>query len=226
MSVASETVDWLTDSANWSGDEGIPHRLLEHVYYTGLAVGIAALVAVPLGLWIGHTGRFRNVAILVTGSMRALPTLGVLSLVAIYSGIGLTAPLVALIVLAIPPLLAGAYSGIESVDPRTVDAARAMGMTEWQVLLRVEVPLALPLLVGGVRSAVLQVVATATVAAYISLGGLGRYLIDGLAIRDYPQMLGGSVLVIGLALVLDGVFASIQHLALGERSRVEAARRT
>jgi osmoprotectant transport system permease protein len=114
-------------------------------------------------------------------------------------------------VLAIPPLLAGAYAGLESVDRQTVDAARAIGMTEWQVLGRVEVPLALPLILGGLRSAVLQVIATATVAAYVGLGGLGRYLIDGLAVRDYPQMLAGATVVVVLALLLDGGFAVLQR---------------
>jgi osmoprotectant transport system permease protein len=217
MSVLSETVDWLTDSTQWSGDDGVPHRMVEHLGYTAETVVIASVIAIPLGLWIGHTGRFRTVAVAVTGAMRALPTLGLLTYIVLMTGIGLTAPLVALVVLAIPPLLAGAYAGLESVDRQTIDAARAVGMTEWQILTKVEVPLALPLIVGGIRSATLQVVATATVAAFVSLGGLGRYIIDGQAIQDYPQMLGGSVLVVALALVLDGVFAGLQRLALGSR---------
>ena len=121
---------------------------------------------------------------------------------------------IALVVLAIPPLLAGAYAGVESVDARTVDAARALGMTEWQVLSRVEVPIALPLILGGVRSAVLQVVATATIAAYVGLGGLGTYLIEGIAIRNYPETLSGSLIVVLLALVLDGAFAAVQRVAV------------
>jgi osmoprotectant transport system permease protein len=149
--------------------------------------------------------------------MRALPTLGLLTAIALYLGIGLTAPLVALVILAVPPLLAGAYAGLESVDRQTIDAARAMGMTEWQILTRVEVPLALPIIVGGIRSSVLQVVATATVAAYVGLGGLGRYLIDGQAVSDYAQMAAGSVLVIALALALDATFAALQGLALRRR---------
>ncbi len=121
-------------------------------------------------------------------------------------------------ILAIPPLLAGAYSGLEAVDRQTIDAARAMGMTELQILTRVEIPLALPLLVGGVRSAVLQVVATATVGAFIGLGGLGRYIIDGQAFQDYPQMVSGSILVIVLALALDAVFVGLQKIAQGGRA--------
>lgn len=226
MSVLSEATDWLTDPAHWSGDDGIPHRLVQHVGYTGLTVVIAAAIAIPLGLWIGHTGRLRGFAVALTGAMRALPTLGVLTYVVLISGIGLTPPIVALVLLAIPPLLAGAYAGLEAVDRKTIDAARAIGMTEWQVLGKVEIPLALPLIVGGIRSATLQVVATATVAAYVGLGGLGRYLIDGLALRDYPRMLAGSILVIALALILDGVFVLLQKIAVGGRASVESSSRT
>jgi osmoprotectant transport system permease protein len=213
MSVYQEAWDWFATGTNWHGQDGVPHRFTEHLGYTALTVTIAAAVAVPLGLWIGHTGRLRGLAIALTGALRALPTLGLLTLVVLWRGIGLTPPITALVVLAIPPLLAGAYAGVESVDRRTVDAARGMGMTEWQVLTRVEVPLGLPLLLGGLRSAVLQVVATATVAAYIGLGGLGRYVIDGVQIRDYPQILAGSLIVVVLALVLDGAFALLQRLA-------------
>jgi osmoprotectant transport system permease protein len=218
MSIVNDTIDWFSDGSHWSGDDGVPNRLVEHLGYTALTVGIAAAVAIPIGLWIGHTGRLRGIAVALTGAMRALPTLGLLTWFVLISGIGLTAPIFALVVLAIPPLLAGAYSGLEAVDRQTIDAARAIGMTEWQILARVEIPLALPLIVGGIRSAVLQVVATATVAAYVGLGGLGRYLIDGQALSDYPQMVSGSILVIVLALALDGVFVGLQKIAVGGRA--------
>ncbi len=220
MSIVDETIDWFGDSANWAGTDGVPNRLLEHLGYSTLTVGIAAVIAVPLGLWIGHTGRMRGIAIGITGALRALPTLGLLTWFVLITGIGLTAPITALAILAVPPLLAGTYSGLESVERDTIDAARAMGMTEWQILGRVEIPLALPLIVGGIRSAVLQVVATATVAAYVGLGGLGRYLIDGQALSDYPQMVSGSILVIGLALALDAVFVGLQKIAVGGRAPV------
>lgn len=218
MSVVSDTADWLLDGEHWTGDRGIPTRVVEHLGYTGLTIAVAAVVAVPLGLYIGHTGRLRTLAIGVTGALRALPTLGLITWFTLLLGLGLTAPVLALVLLAIPPLLAGVYSGVESVDPQTVDAARAQGMTEWQVLTKVELPLALPLVIGGFRSSTLQVVATATVAAFVSLGGLGRYIIDGQAVRDYPQMVGGSVVVVVLALVLDGLFALAQGAA-GRRAR-------
>lgn len=213
MSVATEAVDWLADGASWTGDRGIPSRVVEHLGYTGLTLAVAAVIAVPLGLYIGHTGRLRSLAIGVTGALRALPTLGILTLLTLLLGIGLGAPILALTVLAVPPLLAGVYSGIESVDPQTVDAARAQGMTEWQVLTTVEVPLGLPLVIGGFRTATLQVVATATIAAYVSLGGLGRFIFDGQAVRDYPQMVGGSVVVVALALLLDALLAVVQGVA-------------
>lgn len=221
MSVVSDTLDWLTASANHTGSDAITARMIEHLTYTAETIAIAGAVAIPIGLWIGHTGRLRSVAVSITGAMRALPTLGLLTALALVVGIGLTAPLIALVVLAIPPLLAGAYSGIESVDRQTVDAARAMGMTEMQIVRKVEIPLALPIIVGGIRSSVLQVVATATVAAFVGLGGLGRYIIDGQAVSDYPQMAGGSVLVVILALVLDGVFAGLQALATGRRPHTQ-----
>lgn len=223
MSIASETVDWFTNSDNWSGDFGVPNRLVEHIEYTAITVLIASAIALPIGLWIGHTGRLRGVAVVSSGALRALPTLGVVTYLGLFTGIDLTATIVALVVLAIPPLLAGAYSGVESVDRQTIDAARAMGMTEWQILRQVEVPLGLPIIVGGIRSATLQVVATATVAAYVGTGGLGRFLIDGLAIRDTPQVVAGSIIVIVLALVLDAVFATLQRIATRGPSALEPA---
>jgi len=213
MSLLEEALHWFTDPAQWSGPAGIPWRLAQHIGYTALAVAAAALIAVPLGLYIGHTGRWRNLAVLSTGALRALPTLGLLTLLALQLGIGLSAPIIALAVLCIPPLLAGIYSGLEAVDPATVDAARAQGMTETHVILRVELPLAMPLIIGGLRSAVLQVIATATVAAFIGVGGLGRYIIDGLAVSDTARVLAGAVVVVVLALVLDAIFAAAQRLS-------------
>ena len=224
MSIASETVDWFTDPVNWSGDYGVPNRMVEHIEYTAITVVIASAIAIPVGLWIGHTGHLRGVAVALSGALRALPTLGVVTYLSLYTGVDITGTIIALVVLAIPPLLAGAYSGLEAVERQTIDAARAMGMTEWQILRQVEIPLGLPLIVGGIRSATLQVVATATVAAYVGTGGLGRFLIDGLATRDTPQVIAGSLLVIALALVLDAVFATIQRLASGDRRSLETAR--
>ncbi|WP_332665598.1 ABC transporter permease [Aeromicrobium sp.] len=224
MSVASETIDWFTDPANWSGDYGVPNRIVQHLGYTAVTVAIAAALAIPIGLWIGHTGRLRGLAVVFSGALRALPTLGVVTYLGLFTGVNLTATVVALVVLAVPPLLAGAYSGLESVERQTIDAARAMGMTEWQILTKVEVPLALPIIVGGLRSATLQVVATATVAAYVGPGGLGRFLIDGLAVRDTPQVIAGSLLVIALALLLDALFVAVQRVAIHGHPAVQPSR--
>ncbi|PZP13953.1 MAG: ABC transporter permease [Brachybacterium faecium] len=207
-----QALQWLQDPARWSGPSGIPMRLLEHLGYTALGVAVAALIAIPLGLLVGHTGRGKALAVAVAGAARALPTLGLVTLFALMMGIGLTAPLLAFVILAVPSLLAGAYSAIEAVNPATVDAARAQGMTEWQILTRVELPLGLPLLIGGVRGATVQVIATAMLAAYVGNGGLGRYIFLGLGSQDYPQMIAGSLLVIALALVLDLMLLLLQRL--------------
>lgn len=210
-------LDWFTDPANWSGDDGIPTRLAEHVGYTALSVVLAAVVAVPLGLWVGHTGRARWL-VSVANSVRAVPTLGLLFVVSLWLGPMFTSDLaflvpsiVVLAILAVPPILAGTYAGIEAVDPAARDAAKGVGMTGWQVVRQVEVPNALPLLLSGIRSAVLQVVATATIAAIVGLGGLGRFLIDGIALGDYPRAAGGAVLVAVLAVLLDGAIALVQR---------------
>ncbi|MEN2737672.1 ABC transporter permease [Microbacterium sp. X-17] len=206
---------WLFDPVNWAGPGGIPARTGEHILYTLLTLLIACAIALPIGFAIGHTGRFRGLAVGVSGALRALPTLGlVVYLALIMANITILPPLIALTILAIPPLLAGAYSGLESVNRSTIDAARAVGMTEWQIFAKVELPLSLPLVIGGIRSGALQVIATWTVAAILPVGGLGRFLFDGLAVQNYPEMLGGSIIVVVLALVVDGLFAITQKLVV------------
>lgn len=203
---------WLTDPANWTGDGGLLERIVEHLRYTVTAVVGAALVALPLGLAIGHTGRGATVAVGIANAMRALPTLGVITLLSLQLGILREGPvLLGLGILAVPPILAGAYAGVQSVDRAAVDAAVGVGMTSWQRLWQVEVPIAMPLLLGGLRGAVLQVVATATVAAYVGLGGLGRPLLDGLRVTDYPRVAGAAVVVAVLALLLDLALAALQR---------------
>ncbi len=206
MNYFTEAIAWILDPANAEGSGGVWARSAEHLWYTLLAVLLASVIAIPLGYLVGHTGRGRGLVVASTGAARALPTLGVVTLVGLILGIGLVAPLVALVLLAVPSVLAGAYAGIEAIDPRTIDAARAMGMSDWQLLTRVEIPLGLPLLLGGVRSATLQVVATATLAAYVGAGGLGRFLFLGLKTQDYPQMLASALLVVLIALILEALF--------------------
>ncbi|AKK30916.1 ABC transporter permease [Mycobacterium sp. EPa45] len=207
MNFLHQALAYIFTGANWGGPAGLGVRILEHLQYTAVAVVVSALIAIPLGLLIGHTGRGTFFVVTGVNALRALPTLGVLLLGVLLWGLGLLPPTVALMLLGIPPLLAGTYAGIANVDPAVKDAARSMGMTETRVLLRVEVPNALPLILGGLRTATLQVVATATVAAYASLGGLGRYLIDGIKVRQFYLALVGALLVTVLALVLDGLLA-------------------
>lgn len=215
-----DVLTWLTATSSWEGADGIPNRIGEHLLYTAITLAIALVIATPLGAWVGHTGRARWL-VTSANAVRAVPSLGLLFAVSmlvgplIQSELAFVIPsILVLVLLAIPPILSGTYAGIESVDPAARDAAKGMGMTGREVLTQVELPIALPLFFSGLRSATLQVIATATIAASVSLGGLGRYLIDGLASREYAQMVGGSLLVAVLALLADGV------LALGERYAV------
>lgn len=228
MSVLTDVAAFLAARSNWQPEnpDGITARLLEHLQYTGIALAIATAIAIPVGLFIGHTGRFAFVAINAGNAGRALPTLGLLSLVVILVGIGLVPVIVALVVLAIPPLLTSTYAGLQSVDRAIVDAARGQGMRERQVLLRTEVPIALPILMSGIRNATLQVVATATVAAYVALGGFGRFLVDGLAVREYAQVVAGAILVATLAIVLDLLLAGVQRLVVSPGVSGRALTRT
>lgn len=206
--------DWLADPAHWQGPGGVPARLLQHLGYTGLTMLFAMVISLPIGALVGHTGRGGVAVVGIANALRALPSLGILTILVLLGGLGLIPPIVALVLLAIPPLLAGTYAGIRAVDPAVVDAARGVGMKDWQILLKVEVPNALPLIFGGIRSAALQVIATATIAAYVSLGGLGRYVIDGYAELDYSQMLAGALLVAVLAIVVDLLLVGIQWLVV------------
>ncbi|GAA4807520.1 ABC transporter permease [Nocardioides caeni] len=215
MSLFGDALAWILDGGHWGGPTGIDTRLWQHLAVTFAAVALAAAVAIPLGVLIGHTGRGRLVVVATAGAVRAVPTLGLLTLLGLWLGIGLTAPLLALVVLAFPSLLAGAYAGVESADRGAVDAARSLGMSEWQLVLRVELPLGAAVVIGGLRAATLQVVATATLAAYLSDTGLGRYLFAGLKSRDYPQMLAGALLVAALALLLDVALAFVQRACRG-----------
>ena len=207
MNFLTQALSYLFTAGNWVGPVGLGVRTLQHLEYTAAAVAVSALVAIPVGLIVGHTGRGTLVVVSLVNALRALPTLGVLLLAVLLWGLGLVPPIVALMLLGVPPLLAGTYAGVSAVDRTVVDAARSMGMSELRVLFRVEVPNALPLILGGLRTATLQVVATATVAAYASLGGLGRYLIDGIQVRQFHIAVVGALMVAALALIIDGALA-------------------
>ena len=225
-------VAWLSDPAHWSGDEGIPHRLLQHIEYSLLALVLAALIGIPLGMYVGHTGKGKFMVAGLANALRALPTLGLLILVVLPlisrlpGDLGFLVPSIAvLVVLAVPPILTSTYAGVQGVDLAAKDAAYGMGMTGNEVLAKIEAPCALPLVFSGLRSAMLQIVATATIAAYVGMGGLGRYVMDGLAVRDYPQMLAGAVLVAALAVVVELVLAVVQRLVVPRGLTGRAARR-
>ncbi len=230
MNVISGVVGWFANPAHWSGTGGVPARLLEHISYSAVAVLVASLIAVPIGAAVGHSGRGGVAVVGVANGLRALPEIGVLILLVILINPALPVGLryyvpvtLALVLLAIPPLLAGTYSGVRNVDRSVVDAARGMGMREREILLKVELPNALPLLIGGLRNATLQVIATTAIAAVVTLGGLGRFLLDGLGIRDYPQMAAGAVLVAVLALVVEAVLAGVQRLVVSPGLRTASA---
>lgn len=210
-------IAWIFTPANWvsvNAGLGIGGEIGAHLFLTAISLVAAVLIAVPIGLAIGHTGRGRGVAIVIGNTVRAFPTLGLLSILLLMLGLNLIPTVVVFVLLGIPPLLAGAYAGVEAVDRQTIDAARAMGMTEWQVLGKVELPLAAPLLLGGVRSAALQIIATVALVSEFGTDSLGQFIISGAATQDYVEMLGGSILVTVLALLADALLATAQRLTV------------
>ena len=228
MNVVNEVIAWLTDPAHWSGPEGIPVRTLQHLWYSLLATAIATAVALPIGVYIGHTGRAAFLAVNLTNLGRAIPSLGIIILMFTLVGFGIVPVLVTLIALAIPPIVTNSYTGVRSVDRDVREAAEGMGMRGRQVLWQVELPVAMPLIMAGVRTSTVQVVATATLAAFVGLGGLGRYLIDGLSQRDLAQVVGGAILVAVLSLATELVLGRVQALVvsrgLAERGADAAVR--
>jgi osmoprotectant transport system permease protein len=180
--------------------------------YSGLSLLFATLIGLSLGLLVGHTGRGAFAVASVANFARAIPTFGLVVLVVTVVGISVTPVLIALTALAIPPILINTFEGIRGADADTKDAARGMGMTGWEVLWKVEIPMALPLILLGLRVAAIQIVATATVAAYPGLGGLGRYIVDGLSRNDYQLVIGGSAVIVLLALVVQVVFTVLRRV--------------
>lgn len=227
MNVFADAFAWIFSPDRMTGSLPLPTAILQHLAFTFGSVAIAALIAIPLGWLIGHTGRGREFAVALSGAARALPSLGLVVLLVLVFGVlyKTEAAVVSFVLLAIPSILAGAYAGFEAIDRTVIDAGKAVGMTPWQVLWKIEVPLGLPLLIGGLRSATLQVVATVTIAAYVGLGGLGFFIIQGIQIRAFPQILGASLIVVVLALVLDGLFALLQRLVVPRGVVGRAARK-
>lgn len=235
------TFGWLFDGSHWvsSGfNVGIIDQLIAHAEFSAIALGIALVLALPLGLWIGHTGKATWV-VTTANAIRALPAVGLLVLLVVLispyffgrTNLGFLIPTeIVLVLLAIPSILSNTFAGVQNVPPTVRDAAFGMGMTSREVLTKVELPNALPLIFSGFRSATLQVIATATIASYVTLGGLGRFIYDGLAQQDYPQMISGGLLVAALALTADLLLATIQRYVVsrgvtGRFGRADARRR-
>jgi osmoprotectant transport system permease protein len=219
MNLVRETVAWLTDPAHWAGATGIAARLGEHVLLSAVSLAIALAIALPIGIWIGHTGRFASAAVNLANVWRALPSLALIGIMlpitaAIDPQLGFRVypTLIAMIALAIPPILVNTQAGIAGVDRDLVEAARAMGMREAEVIRKVELPLSLPAILSGIRSAAVQVVATLTLGAIFGSGGLGRYLVEGIAQRNDGMTFGGVVLVAALALAVEGGFVLLLRL--------------
>jgi osmoprotectant transport system permease protein len=225
VTVLNDAFVWLNDPLNWEGPNGVPYLTYEHLYISGLAVLFAALVSLPTALALGHVGRGGGLTVLVTNVSRAVPTLALLTVFAATAiGFGNRATIVALAVFAVPPLLTNTYVGIREVDRDVVEAARGMGMSETTILLRVELPLAVPLIAAGVRTAAVQVVATATLAALVGGGGLGKIINSGFGQQDPGQYVAGGILVALLALLTEGVLALLQRRVTPGRVRSRSRR--
>ena len=232
MSFLGKVVQWFVNPAHWHGDFGVPNRLEEHVLMSLAATGAAALVALPIGLVLGHFGRGGTIAINISNVGRALPSFAILVLAVQIVGIGPEPAFLALVALAIPPMVTNSFAGMRDVNPELRDAARGLGMSDLRILLRVELPNALPVVMAGVRTAGVQVVATATLAALVGWGGLGRFIIDGFSQLDYVQVFAGALLVVALSAAAELVLALLQRLltpaglrsaAAGDRGRAVRA---
>jgi osmoprotectant transport system permease protein len=213
MNFANQVLQWFLNSTHWQGDAGIPHRTFEHLAMSGASVLTAALIALPVGIAIGHYGRGGILAINISNIGRAVPSFAVLVIAVELFGIGALPAFIALVALAIPPMVTNSYIGMREVDADVREAARGMGMRERAVLLRVELPIALPLIMAGIRTSAVNVVATATLAALVAWGGLGRFIVDGFGLQDYPMMFAGAIMVAVLSLIVEFSLAGVQRLS-------------
>lgn len=226
--ISGDTVRWLTARAQWRGEQGIPTRLLEHVGLSAAVLVVALALALPLGLWLGHRGRGATAVVALANVARAVPSFGLIVLGVVAFGIGAGPVVVALVVLAVPPILVNTSTGVREVDADLKEAAWGQGLSGMQLLRQVEVPAAVPLILAGVRTASVLVVATATLAAVVpGVGGLGPYIVDGIGQQDFPKAVGGAVLVAALAAITEGALAVVQRLATpaGLRPVARRARR-
>ena len=216
VSLLGDVARWFADPEHWQGPHGIPVRILEHLELSGLAVAVALVIAAPIALYLGHTGRGGFVAINVANIGRALPSLALLALglvvaIALGLGLGFWPTMFALVPLAIPPIMTNVYVAVREVDRDIVDAARGMGFSDAEILRKIEIPLGLPLMLGGIRTAAVNVVATATLGALVAGGALGRFIVDGLALREFDQLVAGAILVALLAIVTELTFSALER---------------
>jgi osmoprotectant transport system permease protein len=218
MNIVNAVIAWFADPAHWTGMNGVPYRLFQHVGISAASLAIAAAIALPIGLYIGHTGRGQALAINLANLGRAIPSLAAIAIVVPFTqmidparGFNLYPTVIAMVVLAIPPILVNTYAGLAQVDRDLIESARGMGMTERQLLRRVEIPVAVPVIVGGIRSASVQVIATATLGAVYGLGALGGFIVEGVAQRDDGRLFAGVVLVALLALLAEGGLSLVQR---------------
>lgn len=224
MDVVSEALLWLNDPLNWTGPGGVLALAREHLLISVAAVALAAVVALPLGVWLGHRRRGGTVTVVVANTSRALPTFALLTIFASAGLFGGSATTLAVAIFAVPPILTNAYTGVLEVDADVRDAARGMGMSAWTSLRRVELPLALPLIGAGLRTAAVQVVATVPLAAFVGGTSLGSIIASGLALQRYGEVLAGGVLVAGLCLLVEAVLAGAQRVLTPRPMRRRVAR--
>jgi osmoprotectant transport system permease protein len=229
MNLLGDVARWFTDPAHYQGTDAVQTRILEHLEVSGLAVLVGLLVALPAGLYLGHTGRFAFVAVNVANIGRAIPSLAAIALaipiagtlLGVQNGLGFWPTFIALIPLAIPPILTNAYVAVRGVDTDVIESARGMGVSEAGILRRIELPLALPLILAGIRTAAVNVIATATLGALVAFGGLGRYIVDGLALQEYDRLFAGALLVALLAIAVEVALSTFERAAVSPGIRVQ-----
>jgi len=230
MDGIGEVIAWFTSPEQWSGNNAIPLRLWEHVSLSAASLAAGVAVALPLGLYIGHTGKGARTVIAVANIGRAVPSLGWLGIVYPISvallargGLGFWPTFVALVALSVPPIVTNTYAGLREVDPDLREAGRGMGMRESELLRRVEIPIALPVILAGVRASAVTVVATATLSSLVGGGTLGAYVVQGLFINDLPRVVGGAIMVAALALLTEWGFGALQRASVSKGLRGRAA---
>ena len=229
MTLLGGVVRWFADPAHYQGSDAVQTRIYEHLAVSGLAVLAGLVIALPIGLYLGHTGRFGFIAVNVANIGRAIPSLAAIALaipvaatlLGVQNGLGFWPTFLALIPLAVPPILTNAYVGVRGVDRDVIEAARGMGLSEGGILRRVELPLALPVVLAGIRTAAVNIVATATLGALVAFGGLGRYIVDGLALQEYDRLFAGALLVALLAIAVEVAFGTFERAAVSPGIRVE-----